>query len=131
MVVLDTNVVSFFLDDDPGARYYRGKIEGLRTFVSFQTAEELWYGAHARGWGKNRMNDLSIHLGQYKVIWPNTELVDICARLRAERRSAGRQLSAADAWVAATALMLQCPLASHDGDFSGIPELELITSTAV
>ncbi len=93
--------------------------------------EELRYGAYVRDWGANRKNDLSIHLKQYKVIWPNAELLDICASLRAERRSAGRELSTADAWVASTALMLQCPLASHDGDFEGIPDLELITGRSV
>ena len=53
-------------------------------------------------------------------------MVRISARLRSERERAGRRLTTADAWIAATALMLDCPLPSHDGDFSGIPDLELI-----
>jgi predicted nucleic acid-binding protein len=53
-------------------------------------------------------------------------MIDICAKLRAERRSAGRELQMADAWIAATALLLDCPLASHDIHFVGIPNLQLI-----
>ena len=48
------------------------------------------------------------------------------ARVRNERERAGRKLNTADAWIAATAIMLACPLASHDADFSDIPNLELI-----
>jgi len=35
-------------------------------------------------------------------------------------------LKSADAWIAATALLLECPLASHDGDFADIPGIELL-----
>ena len=79
-----------------------------------------------KGWGDRRKNELAHHLEQYEVIWPSLELVATCARLRSERKSAGREMQATDAWIAATAIMLNCPLASHDRDFSDIPDLELI-----
>ena len=44
--------------------------------------------------------------------------------------SVAAQVANADAWIAATALMLDCPLASHDRDFSGIANLALIQATA-
>ena len=90
-------------------------------FISFQTLEELWYGAFSRGWGRRRTNELARHLDQYEVIWSGPELVNICARLRSERKAEGRALREADAWIAATAILLDCPLASRDRDFSGIP----------
>ena len=37
-----------------------------------------------------------------------------------------REMGQADAWIAATALLLDCPLASSDRDFLGHPNLELI-----
>ena len=126
MIVLDTNVVSYIFNRDPVAQYYQHRIRGRRALISFQTLEEQWYGANLRGWGDKRKNELANHLRQYEVIWPNAGLVEICAQLRAERRSAGREIAVADAWIAATALMLGCPLASHDGDFENIPDLELI-----
>ena len=128
MIVLDTSVVSYIFNRRPKTqyRYYRRRIRNRRALISFQTLEERWYGAYSGGWSEKRKSELAIHLGQYEVIWPSAELVDICARLRAERKSAGREIAVADAWIAATALMLDCPLASHDGDFEGIPNLELI-----
>ena len=126
MIVLDTSVVSYIFNRDPTARYYQNRIQGRRALISFQTLEEQWYGSYSGGWGEKRKNELANHLRQYEVVWPSDELVEICARLRAERRSAGREIAVADAWIAATALMLGCPLASHDRDFVGIPDLELI-----
>ena len=131
MVVLDTSVVSFIFNRDSRARYYQDKIRDLRPFVSFQTVEEQWYGAYAAGWGAKRKSELARHLDQFETIWPNPELVEICASLRAERRSVGMEIQVPDAWIAATALMLQCPLASHDGDFEGIPDLVLIRNRAI
>ena len=126
MVVLDTNVVSYIFDGDDRAQYYLERIRGLRALVSFQTLEELWFGAYWGGWGERRKNELALHLEQYDVVWPDRSLVDASARLRSNRQKAGRSLNTADAWIAATAVMLDCPLASYDRDFSGILDLELI-----
>lgn len=129
IVVVDTSVVSIIHNQDCRAPYYEQQIAGCRTFVSFQTLEELWFGAHKSNWGPPRQAKLAEHLNHYEVVWANDELVRISARLRSERRSAGRQLKSADGWVAATAILLECPLAAHDGDFADIPGLKLIRST--
>ena len=128
MIVLDSNVASYIFRGAPEAAYYQEQIEGQRAVISFQTLEEFWYGAYDRGWGERQRTKLAGFLQQYDVIFPNAQLADICARLRAERRKAGREIMVADAWVAATALYMGCPLASHDGDFQGIPDLQLITA---
>ena len=103
-IVLDSNVVSYVFNRDPLARYYVERLRDARQFISFQTLEEAWYGAHSRGWGASRRQDLSSHLERYEIVWPDTDLVGACARLRAERRAAGRELNMADAWIAATAI---------------------------
>lgn len=126
MIVADTNVVSYLLAGDRRGEYYRERLRGQSVVISFQTWEELWYGAYARGWGSRRRNELIQHLGNYEVIWPSLELAETCARLRAERRAAGRQIQVADAWIAATAVLLGCPLATEDHDFDGIPNLEIV-----
>ena len=126
MVVLDNNLVSYIARTSPIADYYMPHLADRRMVISFQTWEEALYGAYLAGWGERRMDELSRQIEQYEVIWPIPGLVDLCAQLRAERRAAGREIGLADAWVAATALYLGCPLASHDGDFLGIPGLELI-----
>ena len=91
-VVLDTSVVSFMFGGDSRAEYYTAQIAGRRSFVSFQTLEEMWFGARAKNWGARRKNDLARHLDQHEVVWPTEELVDICAQLRSARQSAGRRL---------------------------------------
>ncbi|MYH40791.1 MAG: type II toxin-antitoxin system VapC family toxin [Gammaproteobacteria bacterium] len=126
LVVLDTSVVSLFLRDAEEAAYYRSEIDGLRAVISFQTREEALFGAIRGGWGARRLNTLQQHLDQYEMVGASIELVDISANLRAERERAGRRLNTADAWIASTAIMLDCPLASHDGDFAGIPDLQII-----
>lgn len=129
MIVLDTSVVSLLFRGDPRRGFYLGHMTDERTVISFQTVEEMWYGAYRAEWGARRKNELALHLTLYEVVWPDEETVDISANLRVEREKAGRRLNTADAWIAATALRLSCPLASHDGDFDGIPDLSLIRAS--
>lgn len=128
-VVLDTSVVSVLFNrarDDSLYLFYRGNIEGRQRVVSFQTLEEAWFGAFKADWGERRRNELSRHLDNYTVVWPDDTLIAETARLRATQERIGRPLSHPDAWIAATALWLGCPLASHDRDFSGVDGLTLI-----
>ena len=126
LVVLDTSVVSILMRGHEQANYYRRQIQGRLPVISFQTWEESWFGALKGTWGDKRKNALRKNLNRFQVVWPTPELVEISANLRVERERFGRALSTADAWVAATAIMLQCPLASHDRDFDDIPNLQLI-----
>ena len=126
MIVLDTSVVSLVFKGDPRSGFYLPHMAGQRTVVSFQTVEEMWYGAYKAGWGARQKNKLALHLEQYEVVWPDVETADISANLRVEREKAGHRLNTADAWIAATAIRLSCPLASDDGDFEDIPRLRLI-----
>lgn len=130
-VVADTSVVSLIQKQDRRAPYYRDRLEGRRAVISFQTLEEAWFGAFAAGWGQRRTNAMQRDLDRYEVVWPDDGLIRVCARLRSDRRVAGRELGIADAWIAATALRLGCPLAAHDGDFENIPDLELIRNPDV
>ena len=127
-VVADSNVVSYIARNSPIAEYYLPHLEGRRVVISFQTWEEALYGAYRANWSDRRIRELEAQLGRYIVQLPNVDLIRISARLRQERRLAGRRLESADAWIAATALYLGCPLATHDGDFLGIPDLRLITA---
>ena len=126
LAVVDTCVVSYIYDQDPRARDYERLLEGRRAVISFQTLEEVWFGAFKNGWGERRRRELTRYIDRYQVIWPQAALVTVSAELRSEREKAGRRLSVSDAWIAATAIMLGCPLVSHDRDFSGIPGLVLI-----
>ena len=128
MIVLDTSVVSFLFNGDSRGAMYLPHVQGQRLVVSFQTVEEMWCGAYRADWSERRRNELARHLNQYEVVWPDPEMAHVCAQLRARRERAGRHIGVADSWIAATAVRLGCPLASHDRDFSGIPNLQLISA---
>ncbi len=129
-VVLDTSVVSILFNKPDAVRCacYQERLAGRRGLISFQTLEELLFGLHGSGWGETRTLRFREHIDKYEVVWlePESKLVAIAARLRSDLKRKGRTLDAADAWIAATALMRQCPLASDDRDFLGIPRLSLI-----
>lgn len=125
-VVVDTSVVSLIFRSDSRARYYRAQLASRHPFISFQTFEELWHGAAYGGWGKPRKQDLRQHLERYVLVWPDEEMARISAELRAKRKRQGNEMDAADAWIAATAIALGCPLVSDDRDFVGIENLDLI-----
>lgn len=126
IVVLDTSVVSIIHNSDPRSSYYEERIKGRRAVISFQTLEELLFGAYKAGWGERRENELRRHIAQYEVISADDAMAEVAARLRSERKKAGRELKTADVWIAATAITLNCPLATDNGDFDGIPNLEII-----
>ena len=65
LIVLDTSVVSIRRAES--APYYRERIVGRRAVISFQTLEELWFGAYKRNWGDRRKNALRRSLDQYEV----------------------------------------------------------------
>ena len=56
------------------------------------------------------------------------DMTERFAQLRSHRRSIGREIETADAWIAATALWLECPVVTHNRrDFQGIPDLKVIS----
>ena len=126
-LLVDTNVVSYVHRNDPKALPYLARMTGCRAIISFQTYEELLFGVLKNNWVQRRIDDLFEYVGtNYDMIGYDLELVRASARLRTESERRGRQLSAADAWIAATAVLLGCPLLSHDKDFGDPPNLCVI-----
>ena len=126
-IVVDTSVVSYIYRAEPVAQPYLRRIVGHSPVISFQTYEELLFGVLIRNWGQRRINELFRYVNaEYAVVGYDSNLVETCARLRAESRRIGRELSAADAWIAATAVLLNCPLLSHDCDFGDLPGLQVV-----
>ena len=126
LAVVDTDVVSIIHDRDRDERasYYEAELTGWRLIVSFQTLEEIRYGMFDRGWGVRRRSEMERNLAQYGIAWPDGHTATASARLRAKCKAAGRELKQGDAWIAATALALGCPLASDDNDFGEVPDIE-------
>ena len=131
-IVIDTDV--YGADLVPGSKLaamYEPIIVGRPSFISFQTAAELRYGALRRNWGPSRMLKLEARINQAEVVHSGPELILVYAQLRVDCERKGHALSQrdhdADRWVAATALRLGIPLVSNDGIFVNAPGLELET----
>jgi tRNA(fMet)-specific endonuclease VapC len=127
MLLVDTNIVSYFYRRDNRAKSYEGHLVGKRLFISFMTVGELYKWPFERNWSEQKKEGLVQFLKNYTVLpyddalaWKWAELVSKTCR--------GRPMSLQDSWIAATALRHDMPLVSHNAKhFEKIPGLNLIT----
>ena len=126
---IDTNVISYIFKGDSRGADYLPILAGHRGILSFMTVAELDRWALESGWGKSRKEKLAKHLRRH-VIYPYDREVcsrwaDIC--YAADRK--GRPIGEADAWIAATALVLDYPLVTHNpSDFAAVDGLRILTA---
>ncbi|MDY0063231.1 MAG: type II toxin-antitoxin system VapC family toxin [Myxococcota bacterium] len=126
LLLLDTNVVSYLLKAHPLAERYLPLIDGHTLAISFMTVGEMYEGAFRAGWSERRLALLDACLSAYHVVPGSTALCRTWAKVRADRRA--HPIAVDDAWIAACALFLGCPLVTHNvGDFRDIDGLELIS----
>lgn len=128
--VVDTDVYSSELI--PGsvlAERYRPLTLGRPTFISFQTAAEIRFGAVLRSWGEARRLRMEVRLAAAETVHSGRELIDVYVLLRADCHRAGHPLAQkihdSDRWVAATALRLDLPLVANDRIFDDVPGLRV------
>jgi tRNA(fMet)-specific endonuclease VapC len=127
--VLDTNIVSYLVRNDPLAARYVQHTRGILPVVSFMTVAELYEWAQRHRWGPGRRARLTMTLGRCTVVESSPDLCRRWAAVRCERR--GRPISVPDAWIASTALEYDAELVTHDaGDFAGIAGLRIITEAS-
>ena len=131
-IVIDTDVFSAqLIKGSVLAERYAPLVAGRKTFISFQTATEVRYGALLRHWGRRRLRALADKLANVEIVHSGPELVSVHAQLRADCYAAGHALHQqdhnADRWIAATAIRLGIPLVSNDGIFKNVPGLRLET----
>lgn len=125
-LVLDTNIVSFLMNDHPLARRH---LEGRTLAISFMTMAEMYHGAYRARWGRNRFVNLERVFGNYMLLFANQEVCRLWGEIRFQSRR--RPISAQDAWIAATAIANDCSLVTHNPvDFTHIPELRIVTADA-
>ncbi len=133
-VVVDTMVISWLFVDQPHplADRYRALVGARPVLLAFQTVMELRFGALRANWGELRRRRLERDIAQVAVVQADDELATVCADLRHRCQRIGHALGNkvhdGDRWVAAAAIRLAIPLASHDGIFDHTPGLELITA---
>jgi predicted nucleic acid-binding protein len=91
------------------------------------TIAELDRWAPQRGRGPQRLERLAEFLEQFTIVLVDRELCRAWAEVSDRARRNGRPIQAADAWIAATALMLGVPLVTNNrADFAGVSSLQLL-----
>ena len=128
-VVVDTDVASYMFILHPLGERYMEALDGFNRILSFMTVAELRAGAFIAEWGGRRRADLERFIRDFDIFYPDNDACTLWARLRAESQAIGRTLTPQDAWVAATALAIDAPLATNNRrDFQHIRQIRLVSS---
>jgi predicted nucleic acid-binding protein len=128
-VVVDTDVVSFLFKSHPLASAYQAILAGRSLTVSLFTIAEIEYGMEAKNWGATRRDLMRRFLARFTTLLPDSETARLWARIKNGCEKKGRPITFADAWIAATALQLNVPLATHNAsDFEAVDGLLILTA---
>ena len=113
-MVVDTNVVSYLWrrDNVSLVDFYERELADVELVVSFMTSKELRAGMLKGNFSKSRRAECLSGVDGYEVLYLNEDLVNAAAELR--HRCGSQRPSEADLWIAATARMLDCRLATED-----------------
>ena len=126
--VVDTNVVSFLFKKDTRGELYRPYLDGHVLTVSFMTVAELDRWALEKNWGKAKVARMDRFLRRCVVYPFSRELGRRWAAINVAADCIGRPIGEADAWIAATALVLGHPLVTHNPtDFETVDGLKIET----
>jgi len=110
------------------AQGYADALRGSELVLSFMSVAELRMGAISAGWGGRRRLLLERFMQGFDVTYADNDLCTVWARIRADARAAGRPISPQDAWIAATALTLDAPLATNNRrDYVHVRRLRLLS----
>lgn len=122
--VVDTDVVSFLFKADSRSQIYLPRLRNRPWFISFMTEAELEQWVLLANWGATRVEWLRLFLGRFVVVPSSRDLVLKWAEVMAAARRSGRRIETADAWIAATALLYDATLLTHNRtDYLGVPNL--------
>jgi tRNA(fMet)-specific endonuclease VapC len=106
-------------------------VRGSELVISFMTLAEMRHGALDANWGPRKCAVLEAYLADFSVLHSDNLLCSTWAAVRNESTLKGRPISSADAWIAATALVLSAPLVTNNPkDYRHLDNLQLV-STAV
>ena len=127
-VIVDTDVMSYVFKDDTRAALYEPHLAGRDWIISFVTLAEMHRWAIASNWGTAKRRKLEEYLSTVVVFHSDDELCHRWAVITDEGKRRGRQIQAADAWIAATAILHDVPLITHNRrDFDSISGLKVIS----
>ncbi len=127
-LIVDTDVVSFLFKNHPVARLYDSDLERHTLLLSFMTVAELDRWVIQRGWGEARRTWLNRYLEPFVILPYHRALCTKWAEVTVAAQARGHRIECADAWIAASALLYDVPLVTHNrDDYQGVPGLTLIS----
>jgi predicted nucleic acid-binding protein len=92
------------------------------------TLAEMGQGALDANWGPRKWDLLEAYLADFSVLHSDSLLCSTWAALRHESMRKGRRMGSADAWIAATALVLSAPLVTNNPkDYRHLDRLQLVS----
>ena len=129
-LVVDTDVASFIFKWHPDfAPRYVNIVRGFELIVSFMTLAEMRQGALGANWGPRKCAVLEAYLADFSVLHSDSLLCSTWAAVRNESTQKGRPIGSADAWIAATALVLSAPLVTNNPkDYRHLDSLQLVSA---
>lgn len=123
-VVVDTDVVSFLFKNDSRAQLYLPVMRNRDLLVSFMTEAELEQWILLAKWGVDRVRRFRGFMSGFASVPSSRDLIVRWAEVMVAARANGRRIDAADAWIAATALIYGATLITHNPkDYLGVPSL--------
>jgi len=127
-VVVDTDVVSYLFKSHPNAFHYLPDLTDRTPVISFMAQAELDRWVLEARWGEARRKRLREYLERFVVLPYDRALCAKWAEVTVAAQARGRRIECADAWIAATALLVGAPLITHNrNDYLGVPGLTLIS----
>src|SRR5947207_12513984 len=126
--VVDTDVVSFLFKNHSLAAAYQAILAGRPLAVSVITLAEIEYGMEAKNWGASRRDLMRRFLARFTPLLPDSETARAWARIKSGCEKKGRPITFADTWIAAAAVQLGVPLATHNAsDYEAVDNLTILT----
>ena len=123
-VVVDTDVVSFLFKNDSRAQLYLPLMRNRDLLVSFMTEAELEQWILLAKWGVERVRRFRIFMTGFASVPSSRDLILQWAEVMVAARANGRRIEAADAWIAATTLLYNATLITHNPKhYLGVPNL--------
>ena len=127
-LVVDTDVVSYLFKNHSVATLYDADLLNHTLVVSFMTVAELERWAIQSKWGDARRNRLNWFLQPFTILAYDRVMCTKWAEVMVEAQARGFRIEGADAWIAATALLYDLPLVTHNrDDYRGVPGLRIIS----
>jgi predicted nucleic acid-binding protein len=128
IVVIDTDVVSFFFKGDTRARLYVPHLDRKLRIIAAQTRAELERWTLARNWGARRRAALRDFLKDFLFAEADETVCLRWAEVKDGCDRQGHPISSVDAWIAATALAYEAPLVTHNRkDFAHVSGLAVVS----